>query len=62
MTGAYMRVKRNEKWINIEVEHLTDEERTEIFKNKDSEELIRWINALCKAVKILDDAYESATT
>ena len=32
MTGAYLRVKR-EKWENIEVEHLTDEERQEILKD-----------------------------
>lgn len=33
MTGAYLRVKRGDKWENIEVEHLTDDERQKILKN-----------------------------
>jgi len=32
MTGAYLRVKRNNKWENIEVEYLTDEERETLLK------------------------------
>ena len=35
MTGAYFRVQREGKWENIEVEHLTDEERAELFMGKD---------------------------
>jgi hypothetical protein len=31
MTGAYLRVKRGDEWENIEVEHLTNEERKILF-------------------------------
>ncbi len=44
MTGAYIRVKRDGKWQNIEVEHLTDAEREEALKDKD---LMGWIHMLC---------------
>lgn len=44
MTGAYLRIKR-EKWENIEVEHLTDEERQEILK--DDPRLMQWLNVVC---------------
>lgn len=54
MTGAYLRVKREGKWINLEVEHLTDEERQEKFsQEKEPQHLIGWINLLChKLVEI----------
>ena len=45
MTGAYLRVKRNGKWENIEVEHLTDEERWEILK--DDPRLMKWLHLAC---------------
>lgn len=44
MTGAYLRIKRK-KWENIEVEHLTDEERQEILKN--DPRLMQWLNIVC---------------
>lgn len=47
MTGAYLRVKRNGKWGNIEIEHLTDSERIEIFKDSKSYELLKWLNLVC---------------
>lgn len=50
MTGAYLRVKRNDKWENIEVEHLTKEERTELFINREPVELLRWMDLLCEKV------------
>ena len=48
MTGGYIRVKRDDKWDNIEVEYLTDEEREEILKN--DPKLIKWINMLCHTI------------
>ena len=45
MTGAYLRVERNNEWQNIEVEHLTDEERWEILKN--DQRLLQWLNLVC---------------
>ena len=51
MTGAYVRIKRNDKWENIEVEHLNDEERKDLFT--DHEELMKWFNFTCnKLVEI----------
>lgn len=32
MTGAYIRVKRGDKWMHIEIENLTNDERNEIFR------------------------------
>jgi hypothetical protein len=51
MTGIYVRVKDNNKWVNKEIEFLTDEERQQFYKDKDKEELISWINSLCNFIK-----------
>jgi hypothetical protein len=48
MTGAYLRVKREGIWQNVEIEYLSDEERNELFKESDSEEVLRWLNFMCK--------------
>jgi hypothetical protein len=60
MTGAYLRVKRNGKYENVEVEHLTDKEREDLLK--DDNRLIQWLNCVCnklsEAEKILDDLVE----
>ena len=45
MTGAYLKVKRNGKWTNVEVEYLTDEEREKLLK--DDPRLIKWLNMVC---------------
>ncbi len=50
MTGAYLRVERNGKWENIEVEHLTKEERLTLFKDRSPEELVRWMDMLCEFI------------
>ena len=50
MTGAYLRVKRNDKWTNIEVEYLTDEERFKLFKDRPRQEIIRWLDHVCKTL------------
>jgi len=52
MTGAYLRVKRNDKWENIEVEYLTDEERETILK--DDDRLINWLHLVCNKLSQLD--------
>jgi hypothetical protein len=46
MTGAYLRVNRNDKWENIEIEYLTDEEIDEVFGKAENEEMRRWIKFL----------------
>jgi len=45
MTGAFLRVKRNDEWKPIEVEHLTTEERETLLK--DDERLMQWLHIVC---------------
>ena len=47
MTGAYLRVKRKGKWQNVEIEYLSDKEREELFKDSNSEEVLKWLNFMC---------------
>jgi hypothetical protein len=46
MTGAYLRVKRNDKYENVEIEYLTNEEIDEVFGKAENEEMRRWIKFL----------------
>lgn len=48
MTGAYLRVRRENGFEAIEVEYLTDAEREEAFTNRSPEELVRWMSLLSK--------------
>jgi len=52
MTGAYLRVKRNDKWENIEVEYLTNEERESILK--DDDRLMQWLHLVCNKLTSVD--------
>jgi len=45
MTGAYLRVKRNGKWENIEIEYLTNRERADKFGHDNN--IIQWLNLVC---------------
>lgn len=47
MTNAYVRVLRDGKWQNVEIEYLLDKEREELFKESSTEELLRWLNFMC---------------
>ena len=47
MTGAYLRVRRGNKWQNIEIEYLTDGEREKLFKDAPAEEVLKWLNFMC---------------
>jgi len=60
MTGAYLRVQRDGKWGNLEVEDLTDDERQEILGHREPAELVRWINLLCKTVITMNDTFNDA--
>jgi hypothetical protein len=57
MTGAYLRVKRDSKWENIEVEHLTEEEIDEMFNSKDKDEIMRWFKLVCKTLSHVENEY-----
>ena len=56
MTGAYIRVKRNGKWENIEVEYLTDTEREDILSKDDR--LIHWLHLVCNTLKSVESDLE----
>ena len=47
MTGAYLRVRRGNKWQNIEIEYLSDKEQEELFKEASTEEILKWLNFMC---------------
>ena len=47
MTGAYLRVKREGKYQNVEIEYLSDGERQELFKEASNEEVLKWLNFMC---------------
>jgi hypothetical protein len=51
MTGAYLRVKRGNKWENVEVENLTDDEIREKFATREPQELISWMLLLCQKIR-----------
>ena len=54
MTGACLKVQRDGKWLNIEVEHLTDEERSEAL---DEECLMDWLNLVCNKLSEVQNTY-----
>lgn len=54
MTGAYLRAKRGDKWENIEVEHLTPEELQEKFLQRSPEELVNWMDMLCRKIREIE--------
>ena len=47
MTGAYLRIQREGKWQNVEIEYLSDAERAELFKEAGTEEVVKWLNFMC---------------
>ena len=47
MTGAYLRIRREDTWQNVEIEYLTDAERNELFKESSTEEVLKWLNFIC---------------
>jgi hypothetical protein len=57
MTGAYLRVKRGDKFENIEVEHLTDGERIELLSGR--ENIMDWMNLVCTKLAEADRLLQS---
>ena len=47
MTNAYVRVLRDGKWQNVEIEYLLDKEREELFKDAPAKEVLKWLNFMC---------------
>ena len=63
MTGIFLRIKRDGKFHNLEIEHLTPEELDLVFKDRPSDELINWLKALTKVIADVEpivNAYNDA--
>lgn len=49
-TGAYLRMLRDGRWIQIQIEECTSLERRAFFRDRSQDELLRWIDVLCSAI------------
>jgi hypothetical protein len=56
MTGAYLRVRRDNKWQSIEVEHLTDDERETILA--EDNRLMKWLHIVCNKLAEIEPLLE----
>jgi hypothetical protein len=56
MTGAFLRVKRDGKFENVEVERLTDEERESKLAN--DPRLIAWLNLVCRELVQAEELFK----
>lgn len=59
MTGAYLMAVRDKRRRPVEVEHLTNEERFEKFKDRPTEDIIVWLNLVCESLVRLEELYQS---
>jgi hypothetical protein len=57
MTGAYLMAERDGERQPVEVEHLTDEERKKKLGDRDTEELLRWLNMVCWTLAEVENKY-----
>jgi hypothetical protein len=56
MTGAFLRVRRHGKFIPVEVERLTREERSE--KLREDPRLMEWLHIACESLVEAEDLLE----
>lgn len=52
MTGIFVRIKRENTWVNLEIEHLTEKEINNFMLGKTQQELVQWIVALCRQINV----------
>lgn len=57
MTGAYLMAERDGKRQPVEVEHLTDEERKEKLGDRDTDDILRWLDLVCKTLADVENKY-----
>ena len=57
MTGIFLRVKRGKKWLNLEIEDLTEMEVRKWLKEDESMNQLNLINVLLNAYRDLREAY-----
>ncbi len=58
MTGAFFRVKRYDKWENVELEHLTDDERGNLLKDREPEFVLSCLDLACKKLRENEQLFE----
>lgn len=56
MTGLYVRVKRDDRYQNLEFDDLTEEEMREVLKGRPASELANWVVTLAKWIR--DNVHE----
>jgi hypothetical protein len=57
MTGAYLMAERDGERQPVEIEHLTDEERKEKLGDRGAEEILRWLDLVCKTLADVENKY-----
>lgn len=55
LTGAYLRVEREGKWLNLDVSDMTPEELEEKFIDREPRELINWMSAIIRKFRELSE-------
>ena len=55
MTGAYVRIRRNEKIVTVEAEDLTSSEFETFFKDMTKDEIKAWLKMSLKTLKNIKD-------
>jgi len=50
LDGVYFRVKRNDKWENVCISDMTDDERKEALKTKNEEFLRKLVDILANTI------------
>ena len=58
MTGAFLRVEREGKWENIEVEHLTKDELEDIIGSRSKAEIMDWMHMMASVLRLVDASFE----
>lgn len=46
MTGAFVRIKRSGRWVNVDITELTDPELDAFFAERDAAEVRKWVRML----------------
>lgn len=46
MTGIYLRVQRDGRWLSVDIAEMTDDEIREAMAGRDARELANWVVAL----------------
>lgn len=58
LSGIYFRIKRGDKWVNIDLTDMTDEEVKEVCKAHTEEWLVSVIKRLCEVIKTIGEQFD----